>query len=78
MISGVEALFTRINSDGEDMRGIVLNEWRWSHAIGYMVNLDAYACHFFPYNKDCREGVQVKDSLTLCGGECVRAAALCI
>lgn len=39
LITGVEALFARITSDGEDMRESVLNEGRWSHAIGYMVNL---------------------------------------
>eukprot|EP00250_Pteridium_aquilinum_P028108 c36596_g1_i1 orf=399-3695(-) len=39
LITGVEALFARITSDGEDMRESVLNEGRWSHIIGYMVNL---------------------------------------
>lgn len=39
LITGVEALFARITSDGEDMRESVLNEGRWSQAIGYMVNL---------------------------------------
>lgn len=39
LITGVEALFARITSDGEDMRESVLNEGRWSHVIGYMVNL---------------------------------------
>lgn len=39
LITGVEALFARITSDGEDMRESVLNEGRWSHVINYMVNL---------------------------------------
>lgn len=39
LITGVEALFARITSDGEDMRESVLNEGKWTQAIGYMVNL---------------------------------------
>ncbi|KAH7289665.1 hypothetical protein KP509_30G013600 [Ceratopteris richardii] len=39
LITGVEALFARMTSDSEDMRDSVLNEGKWSHVIGYMVNL---------------------------------------